>query len=95
MIKQELNILQEQGYMDMTEKKQVIEAALLDCQNSLQESYDLVKATMPQDSNDTSKYKQVLNNITISLTILKLMQTMGYGEAKKAVKILTSFKEES
>ena len=95
MIKQELNILKDKGFMDMKDKKQVIELALLNCENSLQESYDLIKATINQDSDDTSKHKQVLNNITISLTILKLMQTMGYGEAKKAVKILTSFKEES
>ena len=42
MIKQELNILQEQGYMDMTDKKQVIEAALLNCEQSLQESYNVI-----------------------------------------------------
>lgn len=68
MIKQELNILQEQGYMDMTDKKQVIEAALLDCENSLQESYDLIDNNM----SHKQKYK-VLENINISLTILKLM----------------------
>jgi len=69
MIKQELNILQEQGYMDMTNKKQVIEAALLDCENSLQESYDLIDNNM----SHKQKYK-VLENINISLTILKLMK---------------------
>jgi len=69
MIKQELNILQEQGYMDMTDKKQVIEAALLNCEQSLQESYDLIDNNM----SHKQKYK-VLENINISLTILKLMK---------------------
>ncbi len=69
MIKQELNILQEQGYMDMTDKKQVIEAALLNCEQSLQESYDVI------DNNLHHKQKaKVLENINISLTILKLMK---------------------
>lgn len=74
MLKQELNILKNQGYMDITDKRQVIEAALLDCENSLQASYDVIKATMHQESNDTSKHKQILENINISLTILKLMK---------------------
>jgi len=69
MIKQELNILQKRGYMDMTDKKQVIKAALLDCENSLQESYDLIDNNM----SHKQKYK-VLENINISLTILKLMK---------------------
>ena len=69
MIKQELNILQEQGYMDMTDKKQVIEAALLNCEQSLQESYDVIDNNM----SHKQKYK-VLENINISLTILKLMK---------------------
>ena len=60
--------------MDITDKKQVIESALLDCENSLQASYDVIKATMHQESSDTSKHKQVLENINISLTILKLMK---------------------
>ena len=69
MIKQELNILQEQGYMDMKDKRQVIEAALLNCEQSLQESYDLI------DNNYEHKQKdKVLENINISLTILKLMK---------------------
>ncbi len=46
MIKQELNILQEQGYMDMTDKKQVIAAALLNCEQSLQESYNVIDSIL-------------------------------------------------
>ena len=69
MIKQELNILQEQGYMDMKDKKQVIEAALLNCEQSLQESYDVIDNNLLHGA----KYK-VLENINISLTILKLMK---------------------
>ena len=69
MIKQELNILQEQGYMDMKDKRQVIEAALLNCEQSLQETYDLIDNNM----SHKQKYK-VLENINISLTILKLMK---------------------
>jgi hypothetical protein len=70
MIKQELDILKNQGYMNnMTDKKQVIEAALLDCENSLQESYDVI------DNNLHHHQKaKVLENINISLTILKLMK---------------------
>lgn len=69
MIKQELNILQEHGFMDMTDKKQVIEAALLNCEQSLQESYNVIE-------NYTYRYPtaEVLENINISLTILKLMK---------------------
>lgn len=73
MIKQELNILQEQGYMDMTDKKQVIEAALLNCEQSLQESYDVIDNNLLHGA----KYK-VLENINISLTILKLMKEESY-----------------
>ena len=69
MIKQELNILQKRGYMDMTDKKQVIEAALLNCEQSLQESYDVIDNNL----SHSAKYK-VLENINISLTILKLMK---------------------
>ena len=69
MIKQELNILQEQGYMNMKDKKQVIAAALLNCEQSLQESYDVI------DNNLHHKQKaKVLEKINISLTILKLMK---------------------
>jgi len=69
MIKQELDILQEHGFMDMTDKKQVIEAALLNCEQSLQESYNVIE-------NYTYRYPtaEVLENINISLTILKLMK---------------------
>ena len=75
MIKQELNILKEQGFMNMKHKRQVIEAALLDCENSLQESYDVI------DNNLHHKQKaNVLENINISLTILKLMkEAYWYG----------------
>ena len=69
MIKQELNILQEQGYMNMKDKKQVIEAALLNCEQSLQESYEVIDNNLLHGA----KYK-VLENINISLTILKLMK---------------------
>ena len=69
MIKQELNILQEQGYMDMKDKRQVIEAALLNCEQSLQESYDLI-----DDNLHHHQKTNVLENINISLTILKLMK---------------------
>ena len=69
MIKQELNILQEQGYMNMKDKRQVIEAALLNCEQSLQESYDLI-----DDNLHHHQKTNVLENINISLTILKLMK---------------------
>ena len=69
MIKQELNILQEQGYMNMKDKKQVIAAALLNCEQSLQESYEVIDNNLLHGA----KHK-VLENINISLTILKLMK---------------------
>ena len=69
MIKQELNILKDQGFMDMKDKRQVIEAALLNCEQSLQESYDVIDNNLLHGA----KYK-VLENINISLTILKLMK---------------------
>ena len=70
MIKQELDILQEQGFMDMKkDKKQVIESALLHCEQSLQESYEVIDNNLLHGA----KYK-VLENINISLTILKLMK---------------------
>ena len=69
MIKQELNILKDKGFMDMKDKRQVIEAALLNCEQSLQESYDLIDDNLLHGV----KYK-VLQNINISLTILKLMK---------------------
>ena len=70
MIKQELNILKNQGYTNsMTDKREIIEAALLDCEQSLQESYSVI------DNNLHHKQKaKVLDNINISLTILKLMK---------------------
>lgn len=69
MIKQELNILQDKGFMNMKDKKQVIAAALLNCEQSLQESYDVIDNNLIHGA----KYK-VLENINISLTILKLMK---------------------
>ena len=69
MIKQELDILEEHGFMDLKDKKQVIEAALLNCEQSLQESYDVIDDNLLHGA----KYK-VLENINISLTILKLMK---------------------
>ena len=69
MIKQELNILEEHGFMDMKDKKQVIEAALLNCEQSLQESYDII-----DDNLHHHQKAKVLENINISLTILKLMK---------------------
>jgi hypothetical protein len=66
MIKQE---------MDMTDKKQVIEAALLDCEQSLQESYDLIRTTRIHGYKGKDyEAASVLKNISISLTILKLMK---------------------
>ncbi len=69
MIKQELNILKEQGFMNMKHKRQVIEAALLNCEQSLQESYDII-----DDNLHHHQKTNVLENINISLTILKLMK---------------------
>lgn len=69
MIKQELDILQEHGFMDMKDKKQVIEAALLNCEQSLQESYDVIDNNLHHHQKSN-----VLENINISLTILKLMK---------------------
>ena len=69
MIKQELDILEEHGFMDMKDKRQVIEAALLNCEQSLQESYDLI-----DDNLHHHQKAKVLENINISLTILKLMK---------------------
>ena len=69
MIKQELNILKEQGFMNMKHKRQVIEAALLNCEQSLQESYDII-----DDNLHHHQKANVLENINISLTILKLMK---------------------
>ena len=71
MIKQELNILQEQGYMNnMTDKRELIKAALLDCEFSLRESHDIIYK-LRHDHHESVK---VLENINISLTILKLMK---------------------
>lgn len=70
MIKQELDLLEQVGFMGITDKKQVIEAALEDCRQSLSESYDLIK-TLRHYHHRSEK---VLDNITISLTILKLMK---------------------
>jgi len=70
MLKQELNILKDQGYMNnMTDKREIIEAALLDCENSLQASYDII-----DDNLHHHQKAKVLENINISLTILKLMK---------------------
>ena len=69
MIKQELDILKNQGYMNMKDKRQVIEAALLNCEQSLQESYDVI-----DDNLHHHQKANVLENINISLTILKLMK---------------------
>ena len=69
MIKQELDILEEHGFMDMKDKKQVIEAALLNCEQSLQESYDVIDNNLHHHQKSN-----VLENINISLTILKLMK---------------------
>ena len=69
MIKQELNILKDKGFMDMKDKRQVIEAALLNCEQSLQESYDVI-----DDNLHHHQKAKVLENINISLTILKLMK---------------------
>ena len=73
MIKQELDILKEHGFIGaFNTKKQVIEAALLNCEQSLQESYDVI-----DDNLHHHQKAKVLENINISLTILKLMKE-GY-----------------
>ena len=70
MIKQELNILKNQGYINnMTDKREIIESALLNCEQSLQESYDII-----DDNLHHHQKASVLENINISLTILKLMK---------------------
>ena len=69
MIKQELNILREIGFMNMKHKRKVIEAALLNCEQSLQDSYDII-----DDNLHHHQKAKVLENINISLTILKLMK---------------------
>lgn len=69
MIKQELDILRKVGFDSFTNKRQVIEAGLLDCEQSLQESYSVIDNNL----HHKQKYK-VLENINISLTILKLMK---------------------
>jgi len=69
MIKQELDILKKAGFIGAFDtKEEVIEAALLNCEQSLQESYDLI------DDNFHFQEAKVLENINISLTILKLMK---------------------
>ena len=75
MIKQELDILKDKGYMDMKDKRQVIEAALLNCEQSLQESYDLIR-TSRIHGYEGKDYEaaSVLKSISVSLTILKLMK---------------------
>ena len=73
MIKQELDILKKIGFIGgFDTKKQVIEAALLNCEQSLQESYDVI-----DDNLHHHQKAKVLENINISLTILKLMKE-GY-----------------
>ena len=75
MIKQELNILKDKGFMDMKDKRQVIEAALLHCEQSLQESYDLIRTTRIHGYKGKDyKTASALKNISVSLTILKLMK---------------------
>ena len=70
MIKQELDILKKIGFIGgFDTKKQVIEAALLNCEQSLQESYDII-----DDNLHHHQKAKVLENINISLTILKLMK---------------------
>ena len=59
----------------MKDKKQVIEAALLDCEQSLQESYDLIRTTRIHGYKGKDyEAARVLKNISVSLTILKLMK---------------------
>ena len=61
--------------MYMKDKKQVIEAALLDCEQSLQESYDLIRTTRIHGYEGKDyEAARVLKNISVSLTILKLMK---------------------
>lgn len=70
MIKQELDLLRGIGFDGFTKRREVIEAALLDCEQSLQEAYTIIDNRLYHDKR---KHK-VLENINISLTILKLMK---------------------
>ena len=69
MIKQELDILRKIGFDGFDTKEEVIKAGLIDCEQSLRESYDLIDGNLLHGA----KHK-VLENINISLTILKLMK---------------------
>ena len=70
MIKQELDMLKDKGFMDIKDKRELIKAALLDCEFSLRESHDIIYKLR----HDHHKSAKVLDNINISLTILKLMK---------------------
>ena len=69
MIKQELDLLRSVGFDGFTKRIEIIDAALEDCRQSLQEAYNVI-------DNYTYRYPtaKVLENINISLTILKLMK---------------------
>ena len=70
MIKQELDLLRSVGFDGFTKRIEVIDAALEDCRQSLQEAYTLIDNKLHHNKD---KHK-VLENINISLTILKLMK---------------------
>ena len=69
MTKQELDLLRSVGFDGFTKRIEIIDAALEDCRQSLQEAYNVI-------DNYTYRYPtaKVLENINISLTILKLMK---------------------
>jgi len=74
MIKQELDALREIGFDGFDTKEEIIEAALSDCELSLRESYDMIYKLRHQHH----KSEKALKNISISLTILKLMKERSY-----------------
>ena len=75
MIKQELDILEQHGFMNMNDKRQIIESALLNCEQSLQESYDLIRTSRIHGYKGKDyEAASVLKSISVSLTILKLMK---------------------
>ena len=75
MIKQELDLLRKIGFDGFDTKEEVIKAALIDIEQSLRESYDLIR-TSRIHGYEGKDYKSasVLKNISVSLTILKLMK---------------------
>ena len=65
MIKQELDMLKDKGFMDIKDKRELIKAALLDCEFSLRESHDIIYKLR----HDHHKSAKVLDNINIVVLI--------------------------